>query len=256
MDKNKGERKKCIHDGHRKRLIETVSKVGLDGLSKVQALEYILFMIFPRGDVNPLAHRLLDRFNDVATVLEASVEDLMAVEGMGETSAQKLHSLLEIYYYYTNEKFNSEPLKTIGDFYDYIEQLLRYKSEEELYIFGINHAGEIINGRRMAKGNINMVAIEMREIALYVSTTKVPAVFLVHNHSNGSCSPSAQDNISFEKLKGVFNFAGCQLLDSIIIGKDGIYSMARNSVQRVFNEGLEYLQSLLQEDQLKMLQEN
>ena len=71
--KIKSKNKKCIHDGHRKRLVDTVDQVGLYGLSDVQALEYILFFIFPRGDVNPLAHRLLDRFNDTQTVLEASV---------------------------------------------------------------------------------------------------------------------------------------------------------------------------------------
>ena len=88
------EKKKCIHDGHRKRLIDTVNKAGLDTLSEVQALEYILFFIFPRGDVNPLAHRLLDRFGDIATVLDAPIEDLVMVEGMGETSAKKMHSSL------------------------------------------------------------------------------------------------------------------------------------------------------------------
>ena len=43
-------KKDNIHEGHRKRLIETVSKVGLDNLSDIQALEFILFYIFPRGD--------------------------------------------------------------------------------------------------------------------------------------------------------------------------------------------------------------
>lgn len=87
-----------IHEGYRKRLIETVSKVGLDNLSDIQALEFILFYIFPRGDVNPLAHRLLNRFNNTATILEASIEDLMEVEGMGKTSSQKLHLILEVLY--------------------------------------------------------------------------------------------------------------------------------------------------------------
>ena len=88
-DSDKDEKGKCIHDGHRKRLTETVNRVGLDGLSNIQVLEYILFFIFPRGDVNPLAHRLLDRFENVYTVLEASVEDLMDVKGIGEMAAQK-----------------------------------------------------------------------------------------------------------------------------------------------------------------------
>ena len=241
--------KNNIHEGHRKRLIELASKVGLDNLSDIQAIECILFYIFPRGDVNPLAHRLLKRFNNCATILEASIEDLMEVEGMGKTSSQKLHLLLEIFYYYSLQKTGSNNcLKTIGEFYDYIEQLLRYRSDEELYLFGVNLSGEIINGRRFAKGSSDMVGIELKDIALYISTYKVKAVFLVHNHPNGSCKASSQDISSYERLKGMFNFSGCKLLDSIIIGRDGIFSMEKSSIQRIFKKDLNNAQELFQEN--------
>ena len=245
MENDKNQKGKCIHDGHRKRLTETVNRVGLDGLSNIQVLEYILFFIFPRGDVNPLAHRLLDRFQNVQTVLEASVEDLMEVKGVGEMTAQKIHSLLEVFYYYTSEKLKYQPLKSVGDFLDYIEQLLRYRAEEELYIFGVNSSGYIIQGRRLAKGRTSSVSIEMRDVALYVSTTKVHGVYLVHNHPDGSSTPSKQDLVSFENMQGVFNFSGCKLIDSMVVGNDGIYSMARKNTVRIFSRGVEYFQSLL-----------
>lgn len=238
---------KTMHDGHRKRLTATVHKVGLDGLSDIQALEYILFFIFPRGDVNPLAHRLLARFNDVPTVLEASVEDLMEVKGMGEASAQKLQSLLEIFYYYTQTKAcNGNELKTMGDFYDYLEQLLRFRTNEELFIFGVNNMGEVVQGRRFSRGDGVHVEIDMKEIALYISTHKVQAVFVVHNHPTGSAKESGLDRETFMKLKEAFKFQGCSLIDSIIVGKDGIYSMTNKGFVRLFNQGVEYLQALLQ----------
>lgn len=245
---------KCIHDGHRKRLLETVNNVGLIDLSDVQALEYILFFIFPRGDVNPLAHHLLDRFKNVPTVLEASVEDLMEVKGIGETAAKKIHSLLEVYNYYTNKKLESTPPSTLGDFLDFVEQLLRYRPEEELHIFGVNFSGEIVQGRCFSKGNSSMVGVDMKKVALYVSTFNVPSAYIVHNHPNGSCNASKQDLYSYKKMKGLFGFVGCKLEDSLIIGKDGIYSMERKSIIRIFNEGLEYYQSLLQENSLEGMQ--
>ncbi len=245
MKESKTFSNKSIHDGHRGRLIDTVSMVGLEGLSKIQIMEYILFFIFPRADVNPLAHRLLERFNDIPTILEASIEDLKQVRGMGDASAKKLHSLLEIFFYYSFEKtFNKQGIKTIGEFYDHLEQILRYKQEEELYIFGVNNAGEIINGRRYGKGTNNFVSLNLKEIALFISTYKVSAVFVVHNHPNGLCIPSAQDKNSFEDLKGKFKFSGCELADSVIVGIDGIYSMTNDRHTRVFKEGLEYVQSL------------
>ena len=246
--KKSGEKEKCIHEGHRLRLIETVSIVGFEGLSKIQVMEYILFFIFPRGDVNPLAHRLLDRFNDVPTILEASIEDLKKVKGMGDASAKKLHSLLEIYFYYTFEKtFNQSTLPTVGEFYDHIETLLRYKKEEELYLFGINNSGQITKGRRYGKGSSMLVTLNLNEIALFISTYKVSAVFVVHNHPDGQCLPSMQDKASYDELLGRFKAAGCKLADSIIVGIDGIYSMRNKNYTRVFSGGLEYVQSLYQE---------
>lgn len=244
---------KTMHNGHRKRLIATANKAGLDTLSSVQALEFILFYVFPRGDVNPLAHRLLARFNTIPAVLEASVEDLMEVKGMGEASAQKLQSLLEIYYYYTQIKAcESDELKTMGDFYDYLEQLLRFRTTEELFVFGVNNMGEIVRGRRFSRGDGVHVDVDMKEIALYVSSQKVQAVFVVHNHPAGSAKESGLDKETFEKLKVAFKFQGCSLIDSLIVGKDGIYSMMNRGFSRLFSQGAEYLQALLQVTQQQM----
>lgn len=233
---------KCIHDGHRVRLIDLVDRVGLENVTPIQALEFILFYIFPRGDVNPLAHRLLDRFNSVATILESSVEDLMAVKGMGETSAKKLRSLLNIFYYYSFVKMEGDDnVQTTGEFYDYLEQLLRYRQEEELLIFGVNPSGDVTKGRRFSKGGSANVSINLEDIALYISTHKVKRVILAHNHPKGSCHASKQDEESYRKLKNMFNFSGCLLQDMIIVGDDGIYSMERGAMQRIFNVSLENL---------------
>ncbi len=241
MDLQK-KQEKSIHDGHRVRLIDMVNRVGLENVTPIQALEFILFYIFPRGDVNPLAHRLLDRFNSVATILEASVEDLKAVKGMGETSAKKLRSLLDIFYYYSFAKMEGDDnVQTTGEFYDYIEQLLRYRTEEELLIFGVNPSGVVTKGRRFSKGGASQVGITLHDISLYISTHKVKRVILVHNHPKGSCVASKQDVESYQNLKNMFNFAGCKLQDMAIVGTDGIYSIEKEGFQRLFNVSLENL---------------
>ena len=233
-EKNVSKSGKCIHDGHRKRLLETVNKIGLDNLSDVQALEYILFLVFPRGDVNPLAHRLLERFGHVSTVLEADVEDLKMVEGMGETSAKKLHSLLEIFYFYSLDKGKTNPIKTSGDLYDRFEQLLRYRSQEEVYILGINQRGQACKERKIAEGNFSEVNVDVKDITLYVTTYKVSSLIVVHNHPNGNCNPSIADFETTHKFEEIFKVIGCRIQDSLIVGNDGIYSLISKEVIRRF----------------------
>ena len=67
------------HDGHRERLTNLVEKSGLDNVSNIQAVEYFLTYIFPRGDVNPLAHRLLDKYETFANIINASVNDFLNI---------------------------------------------------------------------------------------------------------------------------------------------------------------------------------
>ena len=48
-----------LHEGHRARLLDLALNAGVDNMSDIQVVEFFLTYIFPRGDVNPLAHRLL-----------------------------------------------------------------------------------------------------------------------------------------------------------------------------------------------------
>jgi DNA repair protein RadC len=76
-----------IHKEHRQRVKQRFLGEGMDHFDEVHALELLLFYAIPQGDVNPLAHRLLDHFGNLHQVLEAPPEQLMAVPGIREHTA-------------------------------------------------------------------------------------------------------------------------------------------------------------------------
>ena len=51
-----------VHDDHRRRVYERFLREGLAGFEEHNAMEFLLFLARPRGDTNPLAHALIDRF--------------------------------------------------------------------------------------------------------------------------------------------------------------------------------------------------
>ena len=67
------------HAGHRQRMRERFLTGGLESFADHEVLELMLFYAIPQRNVNPLAHRLLDRFGTLHAVLEAPVEELMKV---------------------------------------------------------------------------------------------------------------------------------------------------------------------------------
>ena len=105
-----------IHKDHRKRMKERFLKQGLDGFTEFQALEFLLFFCIPQGDTNVLAHKLIDHFGSLSQVLEASVEELKKVNGIGEHSAILIQLMNQMARFYLVDRAKREKvLPTIED---------------------------------------------------------------------------------------------------------------------------------------------
>lgn len=226
---------KHMHDGHRGRLLNLVSKAGIDNVSEVQALEFVLTYIFPRGDTNPLAHLLLNKFGSFDKVLDADELDLIDVPGIGERAAKYIKMIPEIFHLYSSCKISKkESLSNFTKIYDFCEELLRMKNTEELYIVGLNAKFELNGYRRLAKGSINMVGISPDQINKFLISSKPMFVFLTHNHPGGSAVASKPDIEATENMKEFFKYNNIQLVDHYIVGVDGIYSINERKLKREF----------------------
>lgn len=81
---------KPLHAGHRQRMRTRFLCTGLDGFADHEVLELLLFYAIPRQDVNPMAHELLNKFGTLPAVLDAPINELCTVRGVGPKIAQFL----------------------------------------------------------------------------------------------------------------------------------------------------------------------
>src|SRR5579872_5401933 len=79
-------------EGHRHRLRERLLAAGPDALADHEMLEVLLFAL-PRRDTKALARALIARFGSFARAISAPVQELVAVEGLGEAGAAALKSV-------------------------------------------------------------------------------------------------------------------------------------------------------------------
>ncbi len=228
---------KNIHDGHRIRLLQLVKKSGLENVSDIQAMEFILTYIFPRGDVNPLAHRLLDRFGSVANVLDADVSDLQSIKGIGKRGADLLTAIPDIFQLYMMCRISKkELLSSKSAIYDFCEILVRMKKNEELYIVGLDARYRHLGHRCLAKGTLTMVGVNQNEITKFLNSVNPVFVFILHNHPGGVALASAQDVKATINMQTMFNTLSINFLDHYIVGTNGIYSICNARMEREFIE--------------------
>jgi DNA repair protein RadC len=221
------------HSGHRQRMRERYLKQGLDGFAPHEVLELLLFYAIPQKNVNPLAHRLIDRFGSLYGVLNASPQQLMQVEGIGEYAATFL-SLLQNASRQALRTREADRVKfsTRQATVDYCIRLLHGEKRELFYAICLNGQMESISAVLIAKGSLSDVPAYPRIVLDAVLTHNAHAVLLCHNHPSGSVLPSSQDLEATRLLSGLLSEVEVVLIDHIIVSERSAVSMVRNGLIR------------------------
>ncbi len=220
------EQKKNMHDKHRERLLNTIKEVGFEKLNDINALEFVLTLIIPRKDTNPLAHALLDQFGSFSRVLDADYSQLVHVFGLGERSATLLKLFPEIFRRYQIDKLGKNPLiNTLGDMISYFKPRLENKLKEEFIVVGLNNKGRVVAEKTVSVGGKNNVAIDNKDLSLFILNKHISSVIFAHNHPGADPRPSKADVETTEALRDFLNLNNVRLEDHIIVGEDSIFSM-------------------------------
>ncbi len=235
MKTEEKKKEKCIHSGHRKRLVDLAINAGVDNLSDFQVLELFLTYIFPRGDVNPLAHRLLTEFDTFAKVVDSSVEDLMRVDGINERSAKMINLFGGLFFQYTIGKMGKRlKISNRADLVDTVEAHLRFRTSENLFLFALSSANIITHKRRFSSSSLVEVGVPTMELANFLASSKPSAMVIAHCHPFGKATPSEADKDAYKIVKEFCETCGVNLIDSLIVGDDGVFSQYENRMCRTY----------------------
>lgn len=216
---------KHSHYGHRARLRDRVYKEGLNNFQDYQVLEYALSFVIPYKDTNPIAHALVNKFGSLAGVLEASVEDLQTISGLGEVSAYYLASFIQIFTFYERERENkTRILINAPDTYEFVKECFKNSLNEEVYLISLNEKNKVIKVEKIGEGDITNVKVSFRKITDAISRNRVSKIILAHNHPNSDAKPSDDDDQYTKALVTTLALNDCVLVDHMIIGsEDGDY---------------------------------
>ena len=218
-----------VHAGHRERLKEKYRAHGLESFTDVEALELLLFYAIPRANTNELAHALLKRFRDFRGVLEAGLDELQTVPGIGENAATLLRLVTDLDSRYQRAaSVRGTQLRGSSDAGAFLLPEFAYRSEECSILLTLDTAGHVIDRHFLASGTAAMVGFSAREVTELVLRDKAARVILAHNHVSGVALPSSADVDATAKLFHMLRMLGVELVDHLIFS-DGDFVSMRDS---------------------------
>lgn len=221
---------KNIHKDHRKRMKKEFLANGFtEKMSQHKMLELLLFYCIPRIDTNEIAHQLINRYKNIAGVLDAPVEELIQFKGITESNVGLLKLIMPIAREYANDRedisdrFNSH--KEIGNFL-----LNKYigRNIETLSILSLDGNGKKLSFDILAEGDLTSVGVSTREIIQLALKTNASIVVMAHNHPGGIALPSGEDKVLTEMVYNALTHIGVKLLDHIIIANGDYVSLLQS----------------------------
>ena len=213
--------------GHRQRLKARFLSDGGKAMPDYELLELLLTFAIPRRDVKPLAKTLIARFNNFAGVINADLQDLMAVSGVKENTAIMLKMIAQGAKRMAWQQLKAADEAVIADYdamIDYCRTAIGHRDVEEFRIIFLDTKLQVIGEEVQQRGTINQVSIHPREVIKAAMFRGARAIILVHNHPSGDVTPSHADLDITNKINVAAHAVGIKLFDHLIVSKNGYYS--------------------------------
>ncbi len=191
----------------------------------------LLFGAQARGDTKPLAKRLLKAFGSLSGVLAAAPDDLMKVQGVGESSAALLKITYEAGRRLAREELHDRPLMNSWQkVVDYCRVEIGHEPVEQFLLLFLDRKNFLIADERHQRGTVDHTPVYPREVVKRALELSASSLILVHNHPSGDSTPSRADIKMTGSIAEAAAPLGIAILDHIVIGKQGHFSFKSNGL--------------------------
>jgi DNA repair protein RadC len=222
---------KKMHEGHREKLKQRFIKEGLNAFEDHQVLELLLFYTIPRRDTNEIAHRLLNKYGTLESLLDASPEDLMRNGGVTPNTAIFLSMIPQLARKYMLIKQGKKPvLDSSVKAGNYVISLFIGKTYEAFYVICLNSQNKVNYTALVHEGTINEAPVYPRLIVETALRHKASSVILAHNHPGGSLKPSNADIEVTRKICDALKTISINVIDHMICAGNAYFSFAEQGL--------------------------
>lgn len=212
--------------GHRERLRQRALAGGLEALPDYELLELYLFRSIPLRDVKPLAKALLERFGGLGGVLGATVEELRAVPGVGESVALDLKLMHQAALRIGRQQASKRTvISSWSALLAYVRVALAHEAREQFRVIFLDKKNQLIADEVMNRGTVDHAPVYPREVMRRALELSASAVILVHNHPSGDPTPSAADVEMTRAVADAGRPLRVSVHDHLVVGRDGVASL-------------------------------
>jgi len=216
--------------GHRQRLRDRFLKSGLDGLADYEVVELLMTLAIPRSDVKDSAKDLIARFGNLRGILDARIEELQAIEGIGSVAPVALKVIRAAATLYLQQSTEGTNLAADHDSLAAFWRMRIGAISNEVFEAAYLDSGHRLlrdGVERLEEGTIDRAAVYPRRVVEAALRRGAAAIVLAHNHPNGDVKPSDQDKLLTRALVMAAETVQLKILDHLIVSLNESFSFKK-----------------------------
>ncbi len=215
------------NEGHRQRLRERFQQSGLTGFHDYEIVELLLSLVTPRRNMKGQGKEAIARFGSLRGVLEAPVEELRKIKGIGPVNSLGIKIVQEVARVFLKEKMMETPvMDSAQSIFDYLYHAMRDLKHEVFKVLYLNNRNQVLASEDLFEGTVDSSVVWTREVVANTIKHAAANVIFVHNHPSGAVEPSDSDKDITRDLVYAGRIMQIKVLDHLIIGDNRYYSFA------------------------------
>lgn len=211
-----------VSDRPRERLV----RQGASSLSNQELIAILLRTGTKQESVLHLANRVLTYFEQIQELKNASIEEIIAVKGIGQAKAVQLLAAVELGKRLSQQKTDDKfTIRSPKDAATYLMADMTSLNQEHFVTLFLNVKNQILHKQTIFIGSLNASIVHPREIFREAVKRSAASIICAHNHPSGNPAPSTEDIDVTKRLVEAGQLMGIELLDHVIIGDHQFISL-------------------------------
>jgi DNA repair protein RadC len=205
---------------------------GPAALSDTELLALLLRTGIKGTNVLTLAGTILERFDGFAALMNASLDELATIKGLGGTAKRaELAAVLEIARRALAQRLADKPVfDNPQAVRDYVALHLRELPHERFAVLFLDSQHRLIAMETLFHGTLTQTAVYPREVVKRALERNAAALILAHNHPSGVAEPSRADEHLTQTLRQALALVDVRVIDHLIVGRDSVISFAERGL--------------------------
>ncbi|MBE4908144.1 DNA repair protein RadC [Bacillus luteolus] len=211
---------------HDERPRERLLSEGSSNLSNQELLAILLRTGTKKESVLQLSNRLLNHFEGLRLLKDATVEEITAIKGIGQVKAVQIMASIELGRRIGRLQYEDRyVIRSPEDGAKYVMDDMRFLSQEHFVCLYLNTKNQVLHRQTIFIGSLNASIVHPREVYKEAFRRSAASIICIHNHPSGDPAPSREDIEVTKRLAECGKILGIELLDHLIIGEHKYVSL-------------------------------